>query len=211
MTIKVQPGSVLFADSISTAKIKIGFEKPLSKDQSIKITTSHGTLYSMPYQPFGAGSTELVLTPFSKETEILLRASTLVPQDSVYVSVTVENYTKNIAISFLESFPEDLMFSKNQQFIDLGEDIDLSLSFYKSKGYVSDGVRLDIEWILEAGNGGQDSLLTNIPSYIFTKNHEAKIPIDVVRHSSGSRLRVIGKCLNPDGDSLIRSTVLWFN
>ena len=211
MRVEVLDSDLVPADSVSTARIKVTLEEPLKKGQHILISTSHGVLYAMPYQPSGPGAGTLDLTPFSDETEVLLKAATLNPADPVYVSATIDNFTKSATLRFVPALPEDMSFAQDTFLVDSGEDVTLLLSMYLSSGFVSNGMRVDVNWNLESGSTHPDSsLLFNLPEYVFTSNKTARIPVDIIRHSPGARLGIVASTVGADNGVLQKRALLWF-
>jgi len=199
----------IYADSNSTAIVKVSFASPLVKDQKITFTTSNGALFKMPYSINDMENDTIILTPFSNEAEALLFANTRTPDDKVFISVSINDFTKDTLISFEPSYPNDMMFEFSSQSINDTEELELIATLYKEKGWSSNNLKFDVRSILEDSDSTQLELITSIPEYVFSKNDEVKIPINIVQYSSGSDLRVFAS-IETNGILLEKSTLIKF-
>ena len=196
----------LYADSISSTIIKVDFKRNLPQKQQVTFETSHGALFMMPYRPEGSGSDSLTFAPFSSQAEVLLKAQTLDTVEQVFVSVTINDVTKYTTLSFTPAEPESMLLPPNQPSLKVNENATITADLFGEKGgNVSNGIRFNIRSELEADSTIQEELRWNVPEFVFSNNNSVRIPVEILQHVPGSRLRIFVSY-----QALEKSTLLFF-
>jgi len=205
MTISIS--NDLYANNLSTAKVKATFQDNLLKEQEITFTTSEGVLYRMPYDPNSTGEKSLTFAPFSKTAEVLLQANTVNPQEEVYVSLTINGFTKDTSISFLPARPNDMILKASPEILSPDEDVEITAQLFRDLGNTSDDIEFQITDSLVLDTSGV-GLLWNIPPFTFSSDNEITFPIDIIQYSPGSQLRVFVTTEDADGNALRKSVLI---
>jgi hypothetical protein len=210
MEISVVGAEDLLADSVSSAKVLVTFEKNLVDSQVITLSTSHGVLFQTPFDPNQTGASELNFAPFDDQAEALLVAKTLEPSNEVFVSVTINGFTKYQEIAYGDALPQSMQLSAENQELAVGETPDIVGSLFRDEGFCSNGIRFEVRDSLEFADTSQMELITVIPDFVFSKNNQVKVPIEILQHSPESRLRVIVSTTGENGALIEESILLWF-
>ena len=180
------------ADSVSTTVITTKLKRPLNKNQEVSISTSHGGILVPPYDFSDIPRKQVLLRPFSDEFEVLLIANTLDTTDRVFVSIGLDSFFKKREVKFTASLPEDIKLSSNVRIINTDEtEIELVADLYRSSGYVSNGIRFYPRAVVESLHTLlQDTLLWSLPPYVTSMDNLVKVPLTILNHVAGTRLRV---------------------
>jgi hypothetical protein len=89
------------ADGISWVIVTVQFHRLLTDNQSVKISTTSGTLIEFPATSLNGGSQTLEASPNSDEFKFILVASTT-PDENVLLSVVLNNIVAYTKFEFTE-------------------------------------------------------------------------------------------------------------
>lgn len=209
LTIQIESSDELFADSISTARIRANFNQNLIKEQEVEFSTSNGTLFQMPYNPNLSGSMELTFAPFSDEAEVLLKTNTLTPDDEVFITITINGFSRDTIIRFIPAKPEDMIVTALPQRLVAGQNALITAHLFRKPGFTSNGIKFRVRHNLEFIGGIQDTTLLSLPEFVFSKNNQLQFTVDIQKHVPGSNIRVFVSTEGANGNTIEKSILLY--
>lgn len=123
----------LMADGSSRQAFKVQFKEQLSVHQPLYITTTNGKLYRGPISTSSSGAIDTVmLKPGSTEAMFYLESS-LVPDENVIVSASVNQLVRTEKIEFVRSCPDEVKVAVDKSTIDIsaGDSIKVELTLLR--------------------------------------------------------------------------------
>ena len=174
----------------------IFFDRRLSNNEIVNITTTKGHLIELPSSNLSDGVKTLQISPSSEEYKFLLVSSTI-PDNDVVLGVGLNNLFKDKKIAFKRVCPDELLFDISDSKISLSaaERSTITFTLFNMRGAVSDETRIDL--ILN-----NDTLAT-VESRVFSSGGSANATV-VPMGSEG--ILEITASINQEGCSVLSAT-----
>ncbi len=158
-------GFELDADGESFVILELKFQRLLSKDQPVTITTSNGVLLEFPVSNFAGASNSLTVSPNSESFKFVLKSSK--DSDStVLLSAKLNNLVAYKNFIFKTVCPNELLFDPSDIELSISgsERCTLNVSLLLNNGPVSDEIRVDF-------TSSNDSIVSFEPRIFFTESN----------------------------------------